>query len=522
MLRIKGESYDWALAHVLRFRDTDVLPMPFEFEAIQHDRASIRDHLVNADVLAWEVRPHRSLLAPKAGYGFRVVTQLDPLDFLIYAALVHDIAADIEERRIPVPQEVVFSYRVDIKKDGQLYSPEVGYADFRARVQALLETDADWTHVALADIADFYQRIYSHRLKGALEVCTRRNKHIRAIMSLLSGWNGTESFGIPVGNQPSRLLAEAALVDVDEAMLAEGIRFARFNDDYRILARSHSEAYRRLAYLAQVLWTNHGLTLQPQKTTVLTREEFQDRFATPEEREIDSLQARFADIADQLGLTNWYEPIDYDTLDEDQKQAVDSLNVQELLREEIASTSPDFAVIRFLLRRLGQMGDASMADEILASLGLIYPVFPDVVEYLSNLRDIRPPARHRLAGSLLEALKTSILSELEYHRMWGLDLFASSTRWDHQDAFLPMLGGAGDQVTRRKLILAMGRARQHHWFQGQWRNLFNESPWPKRAVILAASCLPPDPRKHWYNHIERRLDVLERAVMSFAKAKPFR
>ena len=53
---------------------------------------------------------------------------------------------------------------------------------------------------------------------------------------------------------------------VRAALLAKGITFIRYNDDYRMFASSHSEAYRHLAFLADVLYKNHGLTLQPQKT----------------------------------------------------------------------------------------------------------------------------------------------------------------------------------------------------------------------------------------------------------------
>ena len=107
---------------------------------------------------------------------------------------------------------------------------------------------------------------------------------------MLSGWNGTETFGISVGCAPSRLLAEITLSDVGEALLANAIDFVRFNDDYRIFTNSKTELYQHIAFLAETLFRNHGLTFQRHKTSVLPVDDFRDRFlATTLNREIDSL-----------------------------------------------------------------------------------------------------------------------------------------------------------------------------------------------------------------------------------------
>lgn len=454
-------------------------------------------------------------------YAFRTITQLDPLDFLIFAALIREVADDIETRRVGNDKKVVFSYRVDVASDGQLFNPAIGYERFRARSRTILRRP-HVTHVALADIADFYPRIYHHRLENALNAATNKSNHVKAIMHLLSGWNETETFGIPVGNQPSRLLAEITLSDVDEALLANGIAFTRYNDDFRIFSASHAEAYRSLAFLADVLYRNHGLTLQPQKTFVTTAEEFRERFLkTPEQRESDSLRDKFEQLAEELGLANEYEPIDYGDLTDEQQQLVDSLNLKGLFEEEIGSEEPDFVNVRFVLSRMAQLGDATLADAAIDNIEVLYPVVPEIVEYLRALRNLSGEEYARIGAKLLDALRDSIIGELEYHRMWGLHVFSESTEWNNAERFFQMLGEARDNVTRRKLILAMGRAHQRTWFQMQWRNLFNEPPWSRRALIAAGSCLPFDARKHWYKSIETRLDPLEAAVMRWAKANPF-
>ncbi len=523
MLTVQEPSLDWALRHALAYGDTDVFPIPFEYRAIQHDWDNVRPYLAAQNVLEWAVRPHRVLLSPKAKYGFRFITQLDPLDFLLFSAVVSEMAQEIEGRRIAVHDNKVFSYRVSIDESGQLFDPRIGYRSYLSQCQQVLNQNPHITFVAATDIADFYSRIYHHRLDNALQASTTRASHRKSIMHLLSGWNGTETFGIPIGNAPSRLLAEITLSDVDEALLANGIDFVRYNDDYRLFASSYTEAYRYVAFLADILFRNHGLSLQPQKTSILPVDQFRLRFlTTPLDREINSLHDRFEELADDLGLSNWYEPIEYDDLDDDQREAIDMLNLAELFREEMdRAQEPDLAVIRFVLRRLAQLGDDSVLGIIFDNIEDLLPAFPDIIRYLASLRFIATEQRHSIGERILDLLANSILSELVYHRMWALDLFTHSREWDNEDRFPAMYASEADPSIRRKLILTMGRSNHRHWFQSQWRRLFDHAHWPRRALIAGASCMPADARRHWYRSIEPQLDVLELAVARWARQNPF-
>lgn len=522
MLLLQNHSLDWALAHVSRYGDTDVFPVPFEYAAIEYDWANVKASLAAADVLQWTTRPQRILLSPKARNGFRVITQLDPLDFLVFSSLVCEISADLETRRVPVAENRVFSYRVAPQADGQLFSPDTGYRQFLEVCRAKLAANPGVHFVATTDISDFYSRIYHHRLENALHTATTKQNHVRALMRLLSGWNGTETFGIPIGSAPSRLLAETTLADVDEALLAAGIDFVRFNDDYRIFAASYESAYRSITFLAETLYRNHGLNLQPQKTEVLTTAHFRERFlVTPLDRELDSLHARFEALAAELGLNDWYEPIEYDDLDDDQKEAIDSLNLAELFREEIQEDEPELPILRFVLRRLSQLGDAALINDIFANLDKLHPALPDICRYVKSLRHLDAAARSALGARMLALLSGSVVSELPYHRMWILDLFVHSREWDNEARFFGLYAAESDSACRRNLILAMGRAHQAHWFQSQWRTLFDQPHWPRRALLAGASCMSADARRHWYRSVEPQLDVLELAVMRWARQHPF-
>jgi len=155
-----------------------MLPSAFEFDAIRFDWTRLRAELLAHNIHDWRVRPHRSLLTPKARYGFRTITQLDPLDFLVYASLVFEIGPAIEARRVPVADNVVFSYRYKPDASGQLFDPSVDYAQFHKRSSDLMEQGFDY--VAVTDISDFYQRIYLHRLEGSLSAANVDAKVSRA------------------------------------------------------------------------------------------------------------------------------------------------------------------------------------------------------------------------------------------------------------------------------------------------------------------------------------------------------
>jgi hypothetical protein len=342
-------------------------------------------------------------------------------------------------------------------------------------------------------------------------------------MRLLGGWTERVSYGIPVGGAASRLIAEITISSTDEALVAAGYRFLRYNDDYRIFVRSHSEGYRALAFLAQHLHDTCGLTLQTGKTTVVGHDTFCARYLpTPEDVELQRLREQWHELTEAIGLDTSYEDIDQADLSEEQREIVDSHNLPEMFRAEMQREGePDVPIMQFVLRRLAQRGTEELVDDVLDNMDRVYQVLPVVIEYLRSLKNTSPKRRHGIASQILDLVNGSLVSELEYHQMWLLDLFAGSTEWDHSDRFFALLGQMSSLLARRKLVLAMGRAHSAQWFASRRTHWTEESPWVKRAFLAGASCMPADQRKHWYKSIEPRLDILELAVVRWAKQDPF-
>lgn len=85
---LRPESLEWALTHIMKFGDTDIFPVPFEFSCIKGAWSWLLPELQKIDLTDYQTRGTRRMLVPKANGGFRVATQLDPLDAINIARLL--------------------------------------------------------------------------------------------------------------------------------------------------------------------------------------------------------------------------------------------------------------------------------------------------------------------------------------------------------------------------------------------------------------------------------------------------
>jgi hypothetical protein len=131
---------EWALKHVNRFYSSDFFPKAFEFEAITSQWPKVRDYILNLDLTAYAPKAPRQLLAPKANGTFRVVHQLEPIDSLIYTALVYEVSRDIENNRVSAADGIACSYRIIPDVSGSFFAGTSEGCDlFTGRTDSLAE-----------------------------------------------------------------------------------------------------------------------------------------------------------------------------------------------------------------------------------------------------------------------------------------------------------------------------------------------------------------------------------------------
>lgn len=280
-MKIDRDYVHYALSHITENGDTDIFPFPLELKFYQENLEDVASVIAGRDLGDYAPLSLVESLIPKTKFGFRVAHQPYPSDTAIYTALVCSIFDEVEKSRAPISEGRSFSYRKNPGIDGPLF---IENRDFKKWMEQINVNQwfSKYTHAIRTDISDFYTRIYRHRLENILESTSGNRPVVKRIEKLISQWRGGQSFGIPVGGDASRLLAEAALHDTDMALMSEGYQHTRYVDDMIIYISEGQDPYAALAFLAKHLTENEGLSLNNQKTTIFEWEEFQKIIFSPD------------------------------------------------------------------------------------------------------------------------------------------------------------------------------------------------------------------------------------------------
>ena len=118
-------------------------------------------------------------------------------------------------------------------------------------------------------------------------------------------------------------------------------------------------------------------------------------------------------------------------------------------------------------------------------------------------------------------ISDSNVGQLPFNRCWILSLFSDSILRTQVQNMTQIFRQYPDPFTQRKIILALGRMNQSYWFRNMKSGVMDLSPWSRRALLAASSCMASDELKAWYGSISKRLDYLENIVIEWIKLLPF-
>jgi hypothetical protein len=203
----------------------------------------------------------RALATPAA----REIVALHPSLDARYTSLVASIAADVEASLSPaVAANRLAGWSVDPPRL-RFRSWRDERASFGARLAHLAD---DAGCVVFADVRECYRSIRPHVVGRALRSIGCDPFRTARVVAFLRRLQAVGIVGLPVGPEPSAVLANAVLAAVDRRLAASGIRHLRWVDDVVAVAGGPVDAERVLAIVRAAL-AHVGLELNERKTRVV-------------------------------------------------------------------------------------------------------------------------------------------------------------------------------------------------------------------------------------------------------------
>lgn len=506
--KLAADSLEWALKHLELEGDGDLFPRPFEIDVLKRNWTAICPVLQNIDITNHAWGALRTVLVPKEQFAFRRACQLEPIDALLFASIVYEIAPKIERRRPPSIQRRVFSYRFSPQPDGSMFAKGNPWTDFWTTSSQLATNPGV---VAVLDLSDFYNQIYHHAIENQLIESGTPNSHRKAILNLLNTYTGRVSRGVPIGPHASHLLAELALIPLDEYLSLKGYRYCRFVDDIHIACASPADAQLAVYDIASFLDTSQKLLLNKQKTEVLTALEHQRRCAAMRiDNPINADEEKILQII--KAHAGPYTHIGIGTLTRDEVKALAASDVQGIIKSYLDSPQPDFVRLRWFLRRLAQVGVPTGVNYVVSNLSRLYPAIGEVANYLVSATGQYQEEWELTGDTILKALEEPLVATNDYLQLVLLSLFARIAELDHFGKLVQSFGQRQASARREILLAAAATPGTSSWLQTLKGSMAQMDSWQRRAFLLASRQLPKDERKFWLGSLMTGLTVLEKEI----------
>jgi len=297
------------------------------------------------------------LLAPSGSYGFRITTKIQPFWNLYLNGLGFSIAQANEGNR----SARVHSYRLN-NTSPLFFDRSHSWRTYKEATLTEETLKAENCVVVQTDISSFYEHIYHHRLENAIRDLGDVNSTVAVqVDRILSKLAAGRSFGLPVGGQCARVLAEVMMTPIDRSLSDAGITWHRYVDDFTLICRSQQDAYEALSVLSHTL-ADYGLSLNKTKTTILSAKHYSDYVAAQlGDGEDASIALRELDLH--------FDPYsdaaqgEYEQL----KKSFENIDVQFLLDLEKEKSQPDSFVLAQIGRAL-KLQDPKTAAQLCATL----------------------------------------------------------------------------------------------------------------------------------------------------------
>lgn len=519
------KAIELAIENVRKEGLTDIFPTPFEVSLLKNEHfrtflaTQVKTRLSSNTLSGLKVYPISHVLFPKKdAYDFRRAALIQPVDTITYLALVLLYADVIEKHRIEKRHRVIFSYRFK-PKGGYLFDPKFNYTSFQAHV-AERQKSRKVNVLVKCDISNFYDRLNLHRLESTLLSLPLDTKLAKLTNELLLFWANRDSYSLPIGGNASRILAEAALISVDDYLRSLKIQFCRFVDDYRLFAPDAKTAHAWLTILVERLYLE-GLTVNPAKTVIedVSKKSKTSSLISEEARQVANELRQGRIIVGYTGTI----PTKFRELS---KREIEEL--KEVATEELEDRITNSQIIqpndvRKFLRIVVASEDYSKLS-LYKSLVEKFPQFtPLLIDLLIKKEPLIPSAlkdsiRDYFSDILSEGVKYPEYMLISIVKLLGVEGFSNVNAL--MELFRSLKRNSGAYVGRAVLDALSGNTTRTDVLE--IRQYYPRADlWEKRAIIgIVDSTLSEEEKRPWLKNVKVHSSEDYFAIESFEPKKP--
>ena len=513
-----NQHFELALKNIVKYGDTDIFPFPYETRLFEDAFAETVKSLIsthgNFKNHLTEAPPVNVSTSSTVGYtGYRWATQIDPYWNAYFLGLVIALGEKIEDARIS--RQHVYSYRFkpDLA-DASLFDKTITWRDFQKDSLDLAIANPDLEYVVSCDIADFYPRVYHHRLENALDRLDPAKDISFKIKRLLQTFSGTNSYGLPVGGPAARLLAELALDSLDRILDINRVKFKRYVDDFILFATTKEQAHSHLTLLSRKLMENEGLTLQKTKTTLMSREEFISvtaaRLKGFDEDEDSPMKAKF------LSLPIRYDPYSANAENEYNaiKKSIADFDLPGMLGSELQKSKINQPFSKQLIRAFAVTESPVLSGAfriIFDNIADLYPIFSTILQVAtSNWDRFERLAQTGITNAITRLVREdSFILKTEINLAYVIRLLAKQNTPESQALAAEIYQNNPSSLLVANLVTqAMGRWKVHYWLSDLKRTFPTMNPLQRRTFVVCSHLLG-DEGDHWRTHNKAKFDFIE-------------
>ncbi|MDM1708018.1 RNA-directed DNA polymerase [Thiopseudomonas alkaliphila] len=513
-----NSAFALSTKNIIKFGDTDIFPFPYEtrmfsdvfgklIQSLNETHRNFIDRLNDCP-------PVNISTCSTVGYnGYRWATQIDPYWNAYFLGLVLSISEKIEGSR--VSSEYVYSYRYSPNFNlGSLFDKDINWRKFQSDSLELAKKNESVNYILTCDIADFYTRIYHHRLENALDRIDPQKEISSKIKKLIQNFSGTNSYGLPVGGPAARILAELALDSLDHILLINGVQFKRYVDDFIIFCATKEEAHSVLTLISRKLMENEGLTLQKHKTNILSKDEFtsltQSKLFGLDADKGSPMKAKF------MSLPIRFDPYSQNAAEqyEEIKEELSNFDLLGMLSDELQKSKINQPFSKQLVRSFASVNDTVLSNAfniIFNSINELYPIFNTVIQVATtNWSRFDEPTKKFIRDKLIELIKAeSFILKTELNLAYVVKLFAKENSVEGQTVLTEIYRSNTDSILISLVVTqAMAKWNTHYWLSELRRTFPTMTSWQRRLFIVS-SYLLGDEGKHWLAHNKARFNFID-------------